>query len=126
MEAAALYAFSRAREYPVACFAHVTNSMAQIDGDFEKGEAGGALRHARFDFNRCERLATLKVGPTPDIYFSLLILLCHKRVFLTIVLACSMGIAAAAWQARRRCLRLGSRSNWTCGAQAGAARPRGR
>ncbi|MGC2396740.1 MAG: nucleoside phosphorylase, partial [Rhodomicrobium sp.] len=43
MEAAALYAFSRAREYPVACFAHVTNSMAQIDGDFEKGEAGGAL-----------------------------------------------------------------------------------
>jgi len=43
MEAAALYAFSRAREYPLACFAHVTNTMAQIEGDFEKGEAGGAL-----------------------------------------------------------------------------------
>lgn len=24
------------------CFAHVTNQMARIDGDFEKGEAGGA------------------------------------------------------------------------------------
>ena len=24
------------------CFAHVTNQMAQIDGDFEKGEADGA------------------------------------------------------------------------------------
>jgi uridine phosphorylase len=43
MEAAALYAFSRARSCPVACFAHVTNTMAQIEGDFEKGEAAGAL-----------------------------------------------------------------------------------
>ena len=43
MEAAALYAFSRARGHPVACFAHVTNTMAQTTGDFEKGEADGAL-----------------------------------------------------------------------------------
>ncbi|MBI5609480.1 MAG: nucleoside phosphorylase [Deltaproteobacteria bacterium] len=43
MEAAALYAFSQARQYPVACFAHVTNAMAQTAGDFEKGEADGAL-----------------------------------------------------------------------------------
>lgn len=43
MEAAALYAFSRARGCPVACFAHVTNTMAQTEGDFEKGEADGAL-----------------------------------------------------------------------------------
>ena len=43
MEAAALYAFSRARNVPVACFAHVTNAMAQSEGDFEKGEADGAL-----------------------------------------------------------------------------------
>lgn len=43
MEAAALYAFSRARGCPVACFAHVTNTMAQSEGDFEKGEADGAL-----------------------------------------------------------------------------------
>jgi uridine phosphorylase len=41
MEAAALYAFARAREKPVACFALVTNQMAQIDGDFEKGENDG-------------------------------------------------------------------------------------
>ncbi|TNC96072.1 MAG: purine or other phosphorylase family 1 [Stygiobacter sp.] len=43
MEAAALYAFSRARGFAVACFAHVTNTMAQSEGDFEKGEADGAL-----------------------------------------------------------------------------------
>ena len=43
MEAAALYAFAQARSKPVLCFAHVTNQMAQIDGDFEKGEANGAL-----------------------------------------------------------------------------------
>jgi uridine phosphorylase len=42
MEAAALYAFARARSQPVLCFAHVTNQMARIKGDFEKGEADGA------------------------------------------------------------------------------------
>jgi uridine phosphorylase len=42
MEAAALYAFAQARERPVVCFAHVTNQMARVDGDFEKGEANGA------------------------------------------------------------------------------------
>jgi uridine phosphorylase len=41
MEAAALYAFAAAREQPVLCFAHVTNQMAQLPGDFEKGEAAG-------------------------------------------------------------------------------------
>ncbi len=41
MEAAALYAFSRARGRAVLCFAHVTNQMARIEGDFEKGEADG-------------------------------------------------------------------------------------
>jgi uridine phosphorylase len=43
MEAAALYAFSRARDRPVICFAHVTNEMARSEGDFEKGEADGAV-----------------------------------------------------------------------------------
>jgi uridine phosphorylase len=43
MEAAALYAFSLAKGRPVACFAHVTNTMAQNEGDFEKGECDGAL-----------------------------------------------------------------------------------
>ena len=42
MEAAALYAFARARARPVLCFAHVTNQMARTTGDFEKGEANGA------------------------------------------------------------------------------------
>jgi uridine phosphorylase len=42
MEAAALYAFSRARGKPILCFAHVTNQMAVIEGDFEKGEADGS------------------------------------------------------------------------------------
>ncbi len=41
MEAAALYAFARACKQPVLCFAHVTNQLAQIEGDFEKGEANG-------------------------------------------------------------------------------------
>jgi uridine phosphorylase len=43
MEAAALYAFAQARQRPVICFAHVTNQMAQIEGDFEKGEAEGSV-----------------------------------------------------------------------------------
>jgi uridine phosphorylase len=43
MEAAALYAFAAARDKPVLCFAHVTNQMAQIHGDFEKGEADGTV-----------------------------------------------------------------------------------
>jgi uridine phosphorylase len=43
MEAAALYAFAKARNRPVICFAHVTNQMAQDEGDFEKGEADGAI-----------------------------------------------------------------------------------
>lgn len=41
MEAAALYAFAQARQRNVVCFAHVTNQMGQIEGDFEKGEADG-------------------------------------------------------------------------------------
>jgi uridine phosphorylase len=42
MEAAALYAFACARGKAVLCFAHVTNQMGQ-NGDFEKGEANGAV-----------------------------------------------------------------------------------
>lgn len=41
MEAAALYAFATATRHPVVCFAHVTNAMAQVEGDFEKGESNG-------------------------------------------------------------------------------------
>lgn len=42
MEAAALYAFARARSRPVICFAHVTNQMGKVEGDFEKGEEDGS------------------------------------------------------------------------------------
>jgi hypothetical protein len=42
MEAAALYAFATATGHPVVCFAHVTNQMAQIEGDFEKGADNGS------------------------------------------------------------------------------------
>jgi len=42
MEAAALYAFAKVRRKPVLCFAHVTNQMGRVDGDFEKGEADGS------------------------------------------------------------------------------------
>lgn len=43
MEAAALYAFAAARGKSVLCFAHVTNQMALIEGDFEKGEDDGTV-----------------------------------------------------------------------------------
>jgi uridine phosphorylase len=42
MEAAALYAFAKARRKNVLCFAHVTNQMGRA-GDFEKGDANGAV-----------------------------------------------------------------------------------
>ncbi len=47
MEAAALYAFAKARRRPVLCFAHVTNQMGRIEGDFEKGAADGASASLR-------------------------------------------------------------------------------
>jgi uridine phosphorylase len=43
MEAAALYSFAQARVRPVICLAHLTNTMAQREGDFEKGEANGSV-----------------------------------------------------------------------------------
>jgi uridine phosphorylase len=42
MEAAALYALARARGRDLLCFAHVTNQMGHVEGDFEKGESDGA------------------------------------------------------------------------------------
>ncbi len=43
MEAAALYAFAPCNKKKVLCLAHVTNTMAQTEQDFEKGEAKGAV-----------------------------------------------------------------------------------
>ena len=37
----ALYAFAKARSKRVICFAHVTNQMASVEGDFEKGAENG-------------------------------------------------------------------------------------
>lgn len=42
MEAAALYAFAAARAQPVVCFAHVSNQLGCVEGDFEKGHGNGA------------------------------------------------------------------------------------
>ncbi len=47
MEAAALYAFAKGRGRPVLCFAHVTNQMGRVEGDFEKGTAAGAEESLR-------------------------------------------------------------------------------
>jgi uridine phosphorylase len=43
MEASALYALSEVKDYNIICFAHLTNTMAQTEGDFEKGEEFGSL-----------------------------------------------------------------------------------
>jgi purine-nucleoside phosphorylase len=45
MEVAGLYAFAQARTQPVVCFALVTNQMAQVADDFQKGADDGA-QHA--------------------------------------------------------------------------------
>ena len=42
MEAAALYAFAQVKVQDIVCFAHITNQMAQIEGDFEKGVNQGS------------------------------------------------------------------------------------
>jgi uridine phosphorylase len=43
MEAAALYALAEAKKYNIICLAHLTNSMAQSAGDFEKGDEMGSI-----------------------------------------------------------------------------------
>jgi purine-nucleoside phosphorylase len=47
MEAAALYAFARSSNRKVICLAHVTNMMAVVEKDFEKGEADGTVEALR-------------------------------------------------------------------------------
>ncbi len=41
MEASALYAFAQAADKDIICFAHITNQMATIENDFEKGHDSG-------------------------------------------------------------------------------------
>ena len=57
MEAAALYAFARARGKPVVCFAHVTNQMGRIEGDFEKGHADGTTDALQIVVAAAQRLS---------------------------------------------------------------------
>ncbi len=59
MEAAALYAFAMAKQKDVLCFAHVTNTMAQHEGDFEKGEDSGSAETMRL----LEEVVTLLKQP---------------------------------------------------------------
>jgi uridine phosphorylase len=56
MESAALYAFARARSKAVICFAHVTNQMGRIEGDFEKGAADGTTDALRIVGKAARRL----------------------------------------------------------------------
>lgn len=43
MESSALYSVAEKTGNDVICFAHLTNTMAQNEGDFEKGESFGSL-----------------------------------------------------------------------------------
>ena len=43
MEAASLYAFAKSKKKNVVCFAHLTNTMAVKEGDFEKGIENGSI-----------------------------------------------------------------------------------
>ncbi|GIK38946.1 MAG: uridine phosphorylase [Anaerolineae bacterium] len=73
MEAAALYAFAQARDKPVVCFAHVTNQMGNVEGDFEKGQDDGsqailqvvAATAKRWLSKYSPRSADLITDPTP-------------------------------------------------------------
>ncbi len=56
MEAAALYAFAKARGRQVVCFAHVTNRMGRIEGDFEKGHADGTTDALRIVVKAAQQL----------------------------------------------------------------------
>lgn len=56
MEAAALYALASARKKQIICFAHVTNQMGQVEGDFEKGEADGATESLKIVVMAAKRL----------------------------------------------------------------------
>jgi uridine phosphorylase len=70
MEAAALYAFAAARGKSALCFAHVTNQMASVEGDFDKGEADGSIDAlavigaAAGAWRRCRPARPRGVGPS--------------------------------------------------------------
>lgn len=56
MEASALYAFSKVKSKNVVCYAHLTNSMAQQNGDFEKGVQNGSLTSLELIYQTAKKL----------------------------------------------------------------------
>lgn len=60
MEAAALYAFAKAKNKKVICFAHITNSMAQNDIDFEKGTENGSIASLQLIYLTAKNLGWIK------------------------------------------------------------------
>ena len=59
MEASALYAFAKVKSKPVVCYAHLTNSMAQQNGDFEKGAENGSLTSLELVYQTVKQLGLL-------------------------------------------------------------------
>lgn len=60
MEAAALYAYAAAKSRDIVCLAHITNTMALTEYEFEKGEGNGA--HSALEI--AEAIATALTRPT--------------------------------------------------------------
>ena len=58
MEASALYAFGKAKSKSIVCYAHLTNSMAQQHGDFEKGVENGSLTSLELIYQTAKKLAS--------------------------------------------------------------------
>jgi uridine phosphorylase len=58
MEASALYAFGKRKGKQLVCFAHLTNSMAQQNGDFEKGAENGSLTSLELIYQTAKLLST--------------------------------------------------------------------
>ena len=61
MESAALYALAKVKNYNIICFAHLTNSMAQTEGDFEKGEEFGSVDTLNLIFHLLKTLSAANI-----------------------------------------------------------------
>lgn len=59
MEASALYAYSIVKQKDVICFAHLTNSMAQNEIDFEKGLENGSIDSLNLIYHTIKQLRTV-------------------------------------------------------------------
>ncbi len=56
MEAAALYAFAGKKMKNIVCYAHLTNSMGQVEGDFQKGVHDGSIDALEIIYNTAKIL----------------------------------------------------------------------